>query len=446
MIGGLPRRWMVLARGIGFVALLAMLMPLSSPARANDFANAAFRSLWSQTDANTDVPPVWGPQAFTDEVDEAYAEAPGGSRAVQYYDKGRMELTNPATNQVTAGLLATELITAKIQTGDAASKIAKPANVPVAGDPDNTFPTYASLNALRPPPGPGSTGPVTRLYNPDGSFGTRQESAADPAAAYAATDSQTGHTIPRAFVDFRNDPRHPLSTIGLAITEPVWARVKVGGVVKDVMLQAFERRVLTYTPSNQDPYKVEFGNIGQHYYRWRYSADGGGETPIAPGTQTVTQTGVLPIFQPAVSSQVNPGLGKPTAPSSSVTVKYALVLMEHGIMLYVDTTKKIYALPYDGVGSVYDDPYQSTGVPDSDNNCTKPGPTSGTFEPCRGFGKVWRDNPAVKQAVGYALQPERGILGQTQYFENGFVFADQGTNHTWMVNTTQFLARYWPPS
>ena len=289
-IGHHSHRWDGL-RVVGLMTLLLTSLSFPAPAHAADFASQSFRTLWNQTDQDTNVPPVWGPQPFTDEVDEAYVEAPGGYRIVQYFDKGRMELTNTASGSVSAGLLATELVTGKIQTGDSVNKAGKPANVPVAGDPDNTFPTYASLAKLKNAPPTGSaTGPVTRLYNPDGTFGTRQEATSDLAAAYAATDGLTGHTVPRAFADFRNDPRHPLATIGLAITEPAWAKVKVGGTPTDVMMQAFERRVLTYTPSNIDPYKVEFGNIGQHYYRWRYSLDGGAETAIPAG--------VIPLFRP----------------------------------------------------------------------------------------------------------------------------------------------------
>jgi len=35
-------------------------------------------------------------------------------------------------------------------------------------------------------------------------------------------------------------------------------------------VQVFERRVLTYTASNDSAFQVEMGNIGQHYYQWRY--------------------------------------------------------------------------------------------------------------------------------------------------------------------------------
>jgi hypothetical protein len=54
------------------------------------------------------------------------------------------------------------------------------------------------------------------------------------------------------------------------VTEPYWARVPVGGQPKWVLIQAFERRVLTYTPDNTPEFRVEMGNIGLHYKTWRH--------------------------------------------------------------------------------------------------------------------------------------------------------------------------------
>jgi hypothetical protein len=34
--------------------------------------------------------------------------------------------------------------------------------------------------------------------------------------------------------------------------------------------QLYERRVVTYTPSNPAEFRVEMGNVGQHYFQWRY--------------------------------------------------------------------------------------------------------------------------------------------------------------------------------
>ena len=46
--------------------------------------------------------------------------------------------------------------------------------------------------------------------------------------------------------------------------------MRVGGVERDVLLQCFERRCLTSTPSNPAGFQVEMGNGGQHSYQWRY--------------------------------------------------------------------------------------------------------------------------------------------------------------------------------
>jgi hypothetical protein len=54
---------------------------------------------------------MWGPSATTGAITEQYAEAPGGYREVQYFDKTRMEINNPLADPesrwfVTNGLLA----------------------------------------------------------------------------------------------------------------------------------------------------------------------------------------------------------------------------------------------------------------------------------------------------------------------------------------------------
>ncbi len=41
---------------------------------------------------------------------------------------------------------------------------------------------------------------------------------------------------------------------------------------RQVVVQVFERRVLTYNVANADAFKVEMGNIGEHYHQWRYGS------------------------------------------------------------------------------------------------------------------------------------------------------------------------------
>src|SRR5207248_1642725 len=60
-----------------------------------------------------------------------------------------------------------------------------------------------------------------------------------------------------------------LSTMGYPITEPYWVRARVLGQDQWLLVQAFQRRVLTYNPANAPAWQVEMGNVGRHYYDWR---------------------------------------------------------------------------------------------------------------------------------------------------------------------------------
>jgi hypothetical protein len=57
---------------------------------------------------------------------------------------------------------------------------------------------------------------------------------------------------------------------GYPIGDAYWIRTNIAGVSQWSLVQPFERRILTYTPSNPAGYQVEMGNVGQHYYGWRY--------------------------------------------------------------------------------------------------------------------------------------------------------------------------------
>jgi hypothetical protein len=220
---------------------------------------------------------LWGP-SMNAPKNESYGDAPDGYRIVQYYDKGRMELTNPKSDTVTNGLLATELITGKVQTGNDTFQSRTPADIPIAGDPDSPGPTYATLNGKASTlllPASAKTGTMVGASV----SATGDVSEATPTAktdvrlaakgdtTLSAYDSTTKHNVPAAFAAYRS--KVGIGVIGYAKSEPFVSTVKIAGVQRQVMVQVFERRVLTYTASNPDAFKVEMGNIGQHYYRWR---------------------------------------------------------------------------------------------------------------------------------------------------------------------------------
>jgi hypothetical protein len=277
-------------------SVIALLLPVAlallvvAPTTASTFfASPAFAAQWQQGEAIATN--FWGPLANArDGQLEPYAEGtagqvcpPGalctavilpGKRLVQYFDKARMELTTPG-GPVTAGLLSVELISGRQQNGDATFVQRAPAKVTVAGDPDNPFPTYADLATLQSaePDNTGSGTPVTKMVTPNGAAGMYAPASTDALAKTTGYDVATKHNIPKAFLDFRNAPGlGGIQAIGLAITEPVWANVKVNGKTVPVLVQAFERRVLTYTPDNPILFRVEYGNIGRAYNTWRYPA------------------------------------------------------------------------------------------------------------------------------------------------------------------------------
>jgi hypothetical protein len=280
--------------------VFVLLAPLVAVAHAP--ANQHFERTWARTDhpvLNGDVSRtwIWGPEGFTQDCTEPYHKLAIGEREVQYFDKSRMEINEPSADSdspwyVTQGLLAKEMIVGEMQLGDHTHIDWHPAGVHVAGDPGGGSPSYADfapLMGLDPLP---AAATITQTLDSSGGVGS------DPSlSGYGVTAAEfvdlTGHRVASVFWDFMtsdglvleegalaNEPlfENPFYAVGLPITEAYWTRVEVDGVEQDVLVQAFERRVLTYTPANADGWKVEAGNVGQHYYIWRY-----GEMPDQTG-------------------------------------------------------------------------------------------------------------------------------------------------------------------
>lgn len=284
------------------VSMFALLPP---PAAAQTITQPAFQRLWQRTDYPVQQGRgshswIWGPQPFTSDMGEWYVEGPGESRAVQYFDKGRMELNNPAGNPndpwyITSGLLTRDMIDGRVQVGNGDYIAMPPAPIPVAGDPDAGFPTYADLRPYVRAPQRFALGAyVTDRLTPSGK--QLAPEFAGTAAAQISHVVPSNYGVPRAFWDFLNQSgtiyangRFSTATplidwlyvAGYPIGDAFWVRVPVAGVPRDIMVQPFERRLLTYNPANPPRYQVEMGNVGRHYYRWRY------EIPFAQGNRAV---------------------------------------------------------------------------------------------------------------------------------------------------------------
>jgi hypothetical protein len=286
-------RWPARGLIVALAALIAGALPAqAAPWSANrtQFANEFFARQWDAADAavargQTSRSWTWGPGPWFDYM-EFYQQARNGLRQVQYFDKARMELvpgTSIPRTSVTNGLLPVELISGRVKLGDGIgddqNDQRESPDIPVAGDPrvqNPDGPTYATFrryatvdNGYR---NDRQVGLRARWQlNKDGSQLLREDLAAIPDAEFVRYEDVTGHNVSRVFDDFiSKSPVNGLATFGLAITDPWWVRARVGGVEKDILVQIFERRVLTFTPTNPAAFQVEMGNVGQHYFQWRY--------------------------------------------------------------------------------------------------------------------------------------------------------------------------------
>jgi len=260
------------SRPLRLLLLLGVAMVMASSASisvaaAQNFADPRFASVWNMDERR--VPNFWGPlRLASDGIQEPYN---GGTRLVQYFDKGRMELTN---GQVTFGLLATQMVTGDIQQGDQSSRHLAPSLTKIAGDADGLGPSYRTIADNRSPlltprdPKPGQE--ISLLFDTSNTL-IVSPNPASPGGPIAngAYDSATQHNVLAAFADYRLQAG--MGTIGLAISEPFAAYFTVGGVERAIAVQVFERRVLTYTEGNPPDFRVEMGNIGQHFFNWVYN-------------------------------------------------------------------------------------------------------------------------------------------------------------------------------
>jgi hypothetical protein len=255
----------------------------------------AFNKVWAKADQPVAAGTaqrswLWGPQPNYLGL-EIYKNAPEGTRMVQYYDKSRMEVNNPQGNKddpyyVTNGLLTTEMVAGEIQLGDSETvKASVACTIPVAGDPrkDNPLtPGYSTLAAVSSLHGenqsPNRVGqPVNQSIDVNGVVSV--DAAHGNLSRYAAFASQTGHNIPDLFWTYLQGMKSTYGfdwafVLGYPISEAYWTQMRVSGKDMPVMIQAYQRRVLTYVPDFPPEWRIQMGNVGQHYFEWRYVMNG----------------------------------------------------------------------------------------------------------------------------------------------------------------------------
>lgn len=315
--------------------LLSATVGEARPVQAEAFANPAFTATWQRTDgpvASGAVarPYVWGQEPFATKT-ERYDSSPQSKRLVQYFDKGRMEVTRPeaeASNQwyVSSGLLVRDLVGGIVQVGDNKVQLYEPAEIPIAGDDKAVTPTYADFarDAFSGRISLSRVGVVINTSLRPGGLTATRPASAEPKVRIGYYEASSHRNIAAPFWDFMNATGPVLNPagqsvtgtlfewqyiLGYPLTEPYWLSARVGGKSQEVLVQLFQRRVLIYNPAAPQGQQVEFGNVGRHWFDWQYSP-----APKPTGDLSVPAS---------VNASVNPKFGSLTTIFSFSAPGYA---------------------------------------------------------------------------------------------------------------------------
>ncbi len=129
------------------------------------------------------------------------------------------------------------------------------------------------------------------------------------------------------------------------------------------------------------------------------------EASLTPATPAATPATVAPP-----TATTDP---LPTPVVSQIQV--AEQVFEKGRMFWLQPVDQIWVMVVTREGggdwSVYQDTFEE-GEPESDPSLT---PEAGFQQPERGFGKLWRENPNVREALGWAITPEFGYVTRYEY-------------------------------
>ncbi|NDJ61576.1 MAG: hypothetical protein GYB67_10655 [Chloroflexi bacterium] len=127
----------------------------------------------------------------------------------------------------------------------------------------------------------------------------------------------------------------------------------------------------------------------------------------APGSVVVPPTDLPPGFPTPIAQPI----------------QVAEQLFEGGRMFWIQPTNEIWVLIVNQDGGGSWSIYQDTFSEDDPIIAPSESPPEGLFQPERGFGKVWVENDAVRQSLGWAVTPEFGYVSQYEYYFGGSVDA-----------------------
>lgn len=135
---------------------------------------------------------------------------------------------------------------------------------------------------------------------------------------------------------------------------------------------------------------------------------------VAPPEASLTPA--TPAATPATVTVAPPTATTDPLPTPVVSqIQVAEQVFEKGRMFWLQPVDQIWVMVVTREGggdwSVYQDTFEE-GELESDPSLT---PEAGFQQPERGFGKLWRENPNVREALGWAITPEFGYVTRYEY-------------------------------
>jgi hypothetical protein len=158
---------------------------------------------------------------------------------------------------------------------------------------------------------------------------------------------------------------------------------------------------------------------------------GASNTPGAASATAITEPTRLPTntAQPSPTTNSTPLPPASPLPANFPTPLYAEYpiaeeVFEHGRTFWLRDNLQIWVMfnvppdnPNGGDWFCFNDTFQE-GEPEIDPSLIPP---EGMYQPRRGFGKLWRNNPEVRDRLGWALTPEFELTSHYTYLAGGYM-------------------------
>jgi hypothetical protein len=170
------------------------------------------------------------------------------------------------------------------------------------------------------------------------------------------------------------------------------------------------------------------------------------ETQPPSSTQGALPPSTLPAIPATIIATIVPPTIAPTIPNVTATpnifptdtrqqIFIAQEDFQGGYMFWMQSTGNVWVLlpanipkpgdtltpPNSGQWRIYKDTFKE-GEPETDPSLTPP---EGRFQPRRGFGKLWRETPELRTALGWATTPEFALSTSYVYQPGGKVEGNQ---------------------